>query len=213
MTPDVFSRSFLWWWFFFGVAKDLNWSLLYSIGPPLGPNRPQPHYSPVGCETFKEVWQPRFLRVSPSSGQMRKTPRARPPGHDATGSTRHTGKTQIFTSDPSAVTEGMKPSQGGLSLHKHKHAKSPRAPPHARPFPYRPLLSAHWGYHPSPLGRTGYTQTWPAHCLGMPPRQPGQCLADRYIAPLLRRTLVPECLSAPAAEFVRHWSSDRSTAR
>ena len=25
------------------------------------------------------------------------------------------GKTQIFTSDPSAVTEGTKPSQGGLS--------------------------------------------------------------------------------------------------
>ena len=84
---------------------------------------------------------------------------------------------------PSAVTEGMKPSQGGLSLHKHKHTqkKGPRAPPHAWPFRYRPLLSAPRGYHPSPLGRTGYTQTLPAHCLGMPPRQPGQCLADRYL--------------------------------
>ena len=44
------------------VAKDLNWSLLYSIGPPLGPNRPQPH-TPVGCETFK-----RGVAASFSSG-------------------------------------------------------------------------------------------------------------------------------------------------
>ena len=61
------------------------------------------------------------------------------------------GKTQVFTSDPSAVTEGMKPSQGGLSLHKHKHAKRPtrtraRAalpipPPSVRPLglPSKPL--------------------------------------------------------------------------
>ena len=48
-------------------AKDQYRSLLNSIGLPLGPSRAQPN-SPVGGETFKEVWQPRFLRVSPSSG-------------------------------------------------------------------------------------------------------------------------------------------------
>ena len=54
---------------------------------------------------------------------MRKLSRKRSLGHGATGSTRRTRETQIFTSDPSAITEGMKPSQGGLSLRKHKHAK------------------------------------------------------------------------------------------
>ena len=85
-------------------------------------------------------------------------------------------KPQTFTSDPYAVTEGKKPSQeGGLSLHKHKHTKRPTRTPAARTaLPIPPSLSAPRDYYPSPLGRTGYTQTWPAHCLGTPPpRQPG----------------------------------------
>ena len=71
-----------------------------------------------------------------------------------------------------------------LPAQTQTHKKGP--PAHARPRTRGPSHSA-----PScpplgtttqaPLGRKGHTQTWPAHCLGMPPRQPGQCLADdRY---------------------------------
>ena len=125
----------------------------------------------------------------PSSGQKWKTPRARSPGHDATRSTRHTRtkpKFRLWRLCCHRKKETLTGRLLGFSLHKHTHTKTAYArappPPHAaaRPFPYRPLLTAPRDYDPSPIGRIGQTQTWPVHCLGMPPRQPGQCLAGRY---------------------------------
>ena len=53
------------------------------------------------------------------------------------------GKPQIFTSDTSAVTERMKPSQGGLTLHKHTHTQKAHAHPRTRgPSHTAPPLSA-----------------------------------------------------------------------
>ena len=77
------------------VAKGQCRSLLNSTGPPLGPavHNPTPR---LVVRLFKEVWPPRFLRVSPSSGQHWNLPRPRAPGHDATGSTRHTRENPNF---------------------------------------------------------------------------------------------------------------------
>ena len=47
-------------------------------------------------------------------------------------------KTQNFLSDPSAATEGMAPSQGGLSLHKYKHTKRPTRTPARMALPIPP---------------------------------------------------------------------------
>ena len=79
-----------------GVAKDQqNRSLIFTIGPQLGPNRRQPNY-PVGCELFKEVRQTSFLRALHSSGQNLKLPSARSLGHGATRSTRNTQENPDF---------------------------------------------------------------------------------------------------------------------
>ena len=77
------------------VAKDQNRSILYSIGPQLGPNRRQSN-SRLVVNSSKRCGKPPFLRDSPSSGQKWKLPSARSLGHDATRSTRHTRETPNF---------------------------------------------------------------------------------------------------------------------
>ena len=77
------------------VAKGQCRSLLYSTGPQLGPTVDNPTLRLVGWSSKGFEKSPFFGFLHPS-GQMRKLSSARPPGHAAPGSTRHTWETPKF---------------------------------------------------------------------------------------------------------------------
>ena len=121
------------------VAKYQNRSLRYSIGPQLEVltvDNPTPR---LVDWSSKECAGHPFFGFSHSSLNKSGKPRVHAPlAMPPQGARGTLGKPPIFTSDPSAVTEGKKPSQGGLSLHKHKHTKRPTRTPARAALPIPP---------------------------------------------------------------------------
>ena len=141
-----------------GVAKDQNRSLLALSDRNSVLTADKPTLRLVGISS-KRCAKPPFLRVSPSSGQNWKLPSARSLGHGATRSKEHaahSGKPKFSSLTPLLSLKERNPHREASPCKNINTQKGPRAPQHARPFPYRTLLSAPRDYYPSHLGPRQY---------------------------------------------------------
>ena len=117
---------------------------------------------------------PFFVGVCPLFRTNSESPRDTPRVHDATRDTY-----MFYLWHLCCIRKNEALTARLLHAQTQTQKGRPRALPRARPFPYRPLLSASREYHPSPADRTGQSVIWPVHRLGMPPLQPWKCLGDR----------------------------------